>query len=373
MTKHERLIRICREVLFGQDSGLQEVLSVTAGELDELCNYASSHGLLAVVASVLGKISTAGMNTTDLADSKLAWFLSAQDVIKDSQRIQKQTSDLARLFQEKGMDVMFLKGASLAQFYPSPDWRNCSDIDFFLYGRQDEGIDVLRQAGLKVRDTDDYHAHANFNGARIELHQQFLDEGRLSSNSLVESALMELSEQEGRKVPFQRLGDDVQNAYSMSPTMNAIFLMRHMTVHFVSEVIIMRQLYDWGLFLAHQGRMVDWDRVSALYEQTGMTEFARRIQHVVTIKMQMPVDACCPITPLGGPLTERMWHGICQAEEDGRKHPSKLLTGIKRRMEMLRSKWKYKLAYPRDSFWKMWGYMAVRGFKTISRHHTAKV
>ena len=207
----------------------------------------------------------------------------------------------------------------------------------------------------------------------IELHQQFIDEGRFSTNSIVEKTLMELSEQEGRQMPCQWLGDDVHNAYSMTPTMNAIFLMRHMAIHFVYEVIIMRQLYDWGLFLKHQGERVDWDSVLALYEQTGMMEFAQRIQFVVTSKMQMPVEDSCPVTPLGGQLSERMWQDICLAEEGGQKYKSTLLTGLMRRVEMFRSKWKYDLAYPKDSFWKMCGYMAIRGIKTISRHHTVKV
>lgn len=153
----------------------------------------------------------------------------------------------------------------------------------------------------------------------------------------------------------------------MSPTMNAIFLMRHMAIHFVSEVVTLRMLYDWGLYLMNEGKDVDWEKVGGLYEQVGMMNFAQMIQHFVMDKLGLPVKDCCPINSLANEKSERVWQYILNKIEGRNLTGNPIKAGLLRRYWMLKDKWKYDIAYPKDSYWKMFFYMAVRGVKTINR------
>ena len=364
MTKYERLIQICNAVLFGKSDNLDTLLLVTAEELDDLCNYASGHGLLPVLASTFGRIKTDEEKNSDLAETKLEWYLTAEDIKAVSCDMRGAQQQLARLLQKDALDVMFLKGSCLAQYYSDPTWRESSDIDFYLYGHHKDGIEVLRNAEMEVWDTDDYHAHACYKGVSLELHQQFLDMGRLRTNALVEDTLASLASTEGHQSFCEWMDEDITNAYQMTPTMNAIFLMRHLANHFVAEAVTLRMLYDWGLFLKNDGKKVDWRRVCDLYEETGMSLFVRRIQQMVIDRMGMPVEHILPLLPMDGKDTERIWQSVYMPEDDSRQKYHPLVQGIRKRWEMLEEKWKYDIAFPKDPFWKMWIYMTFRGLKT---------
>lgn len=372
LTKQERLILICNEVLFGAKSVQKGLFQFTASELEEVCDYAQGHGLMVILASSFDQIDTSEEETTDLQDTKIGYFLLAKDIKAQYRDMKESAIMLARMLQDNGLDVMFMKGATLAQFYPKKSWRNCSDIDCYLYGRQQEVFEVLRKAQVDVYDTHMYHGHAELKDVSIELHQQFLEVGEVRTNAVVQEALASLAETEGRKYPSQWLPEDIHRAYDMTPTMNAIFLLRHMSKHFVWETVLLRQLYDWGLFLKHQGHLVNWQRVEQVYEEAGMTDFARRILAIVTDRMKMPVGDCCPLTPLDDQWTELMWQTIYSIAELSPFYKIPIIRGFYRRSEFLRNKWRFHITYSRDSYWRTWWYVFLRAFKTIYKDSIQK-
>ena len=372
LTKQERLILICNEVLFGTKSEQEGLFRFTASELEEVCDYAQGHGLMVILASSFDQIDTSEEETTDLQDTKIGYYLLADD-IKAQYRDRKESAImLARMLQDKGLDIMFMKGTTLAQLYPKKSWRNCSDIDCYLYGRQQEVFEALRQAGIEVYDTHMYHGHAELKDISVELHQQFLEVGEVRTNAVVQQALASLAETEGREYPSRWLPKDICRAYDMTPTMNAIFLLRHMSKHFVWETVLLRQLYDWGLFLKHQGHLVNWQYVEQVYDEAGMTEFARRMLAIVTDRMKMPVGDCCPLQPLDDQWTERMWQTIYSIAELSPLSRIPIVKGFYKRSEFLRNKWRFRITYSRDSYWRTWWYVFLRGFKTIYKDSIQK-
>lgn len=176
------------------DNTVFEMLS--ARNLSVLCEFVSAHGLLSVLISCL--------QTLNFKDAKcrkviIQWYGQAQQQALQAQYMQAAAERLSKLMQRKGLDVMFLKGMCLAQYYPLADMRPSADIDYYLYGRQEEGLASLEESGFQNEDVEDYHAHAMMNGVRLELHQSFIiDVDRLNTNVIVESALRELAETEGK-------------------------------------------------------------------------------------------------------------------------------------------------------------------------------
>lgn len=358
------LLPVCTKVLLGKDCIVFTDKPLNAQEWEEVCDFASSHGLMSVLFSYLQDIKLADEQSTSVL---IDWYGSAMQQESMAEVMALAARKLALIMQRAGLDVMFLKGLSLAQYYPSPKMRMSADIDYYLYGKTDDGLKELESVGIGTDDAWDYHVHAEMNGVRLELHKMFIDVDRIGSNREVERALVQLAKEEGKSCRCEWMGASVTNAYRMSPTMNAIFLMRHIGIHFVSEAVSLRMLYDWGLFLQHEGKDVDWNKVVALYEQVGMMDFARRIQSLVIDKLGMPVADCSPLKPLDDKQTMLTWESILSLCENSVGQRSHLKAGLMRRYEMLRSRWKFKMVYPMDSFWKTYLYLAFRGIRTYSR------
>lgn len=357
------IIPVCTQVLTGNVTQIKGLPSYQPDEWDEICEYASFHGLLAILMSYV--------HTVKIKDEKCfevvcSWYLTAECDSQTAEQMSQTVEKLVRIMQRNNLDVMLLKGLCLAQYYPSTQLRTSADIDFYLYGKQEEGLKALEIEGVACDDAWDYHAHAEMNGVRLELHQEFIDIDRVKTNEIVEQALVRLAEEEGKTCRCRWMGEDVTNAYRMTPTMNAIFLMRHMAIHFVSETVTLRMLYDWALFLYHEGNDVNWENTRLLYDKVGMTDFARRILYIVIFRLGMPVATCCPLEPLNGEGTDRLWNYILHKEGNGLDYSSALKAGVMRRYELIKGKWKYDMVYPKDSFWKTFLYLAFRGVRTIS-------
>lgn len=358
------VIPVCTKVLLDMDDVAHEVRPVNAQEWEVVCEYASLHGLMSVLFSYLQDLKQADAQSKAVL---INWYGNSFRQEQTTEMMVVVARKLSLIMQKAELDVMFLKGQSLAQYYPSPKMRMSADIDYYLFNKTEEGLKALEAAGISCDDSWDYHVHAEMDGVRLEIHKMFIDVDRIDSNMEVERALVQLAEEEGKLCKCEWMGKSVANAYRMSPTMNAIFLMRHMANHFVSEAVSLRMLYDWGLFLQHEGKNVDWNRVVTLYEQVGMMDFASRIQCLLIDKLGMPVAECCPLKPLEGEQTARIWESILSLGKINVCHGSRMKAGLMRRYELFRSRWKFKMVYPMDSFWKTYLYLAFRGIRTYIR------
>ena len=67
------------------------------------------------------------------------------------------------------------------------------------------------------------------------------------TNLILDDELKRMVKEHGRDYQAGFLHDNMDNAYIMPPTMNAVFLLSHMSGHFVNESIPLRMLYDWIL------------------------------------------------------------------------------------------------------------------------------
>lgn len=362
--KEQFFIPLCSKIFLGKDASCVDLPVITAQEWDELCGFASFHGLMSVLSSYL---QTYKFDDEESKWTFISWFATALEDEQTSLEMSSTAEKLVKIMQKGQIDIMFLKGMCIAQYYPAPTMRLSSDIDFYLYGKSEEGLKVLEGEGSACDDDWDYHAHAEMDGIRLELHRNFIDIDRVETNEMVELALKELAEEEGKTCRCQWIGNEITNAYQMTPTMNAIFLMRHMAIHFVSETITLRMLYDWALVMIHEGKDVDWKKTIDLYERTGMTDFVCRIQHILISKLGMPVADHIPLEPLGDEKTDRLWNYILTKSENSIDRKSPIKAGFMRRYQLMKDKWKYDMVYPEDSFWKTFIYLALRGVRTISR------
>lgn len=142
---------------------------------------------------------------------------------------------------------------------------------------------------------------------------------------------------------------NVNNAFLMTPTMNAIFLMRHMSAHFVSESIPLRMLYDWALFLKNCAAKVDWTLVIKMYERSGMMRFAGIVMTILKnhLEYESPV---CPVSLGNKEMSDKVWDSIINPPEQNPHDVFTLRYYLFESRTFFANRWKHKLVYPGESY-----------------------
>lgn len=344
----DSLVAICNQVLLSEDrQSLDFSLShLSADEWDNLFSHAATHGMLPTVISFL---ETKKIEDDSLRKVIIGWYGKAQMSISNYRMRLKTMRELTVMFAEDGLDIMFFKGAALAQLYPHPEWRVFSDIDFYLYGKCANGNDILARHGIESRPYYHHNTEATLHGILLENHYDFVERLNHRQNLVLDDELKKLADEEGKSISATFLGDDIHNAYVMTPTMNAIFLIRHMSAHFVSESIPLRMLYDWILFLKHHAKDVDWKRVGRLYKASGMIEFVGIIQGLLLKYFSVEIPEC-PVKPLTDKKTEKVWHSIlCPplANPHKKKNIAYYLYETK---VFIKNRWKHQIVYSGESY-----------------------
>ena len=273
------VVSLCNNVLLKEET--PQLPELSAKEWDVLFTFASTQGVLSVITQLFPDLE---LPPSPERLTIVGWYLGSLETPARYQQRINTMRQLAEMFAEAGMDIMFLKGAAIAQLYPVPGWRAFSDIDYYLYGESEKGIEVMKKRGIENSAYYHHHTQASLNNILIENHYDFVERVNHKCDIVLDDALKDMADNEGHSLRAYFLGGDVKNAYLMTPTMNAIFLMRHMSAHFVSETISLRMLYDWALFLKKKGYEVNWNRVMSLYEQSDMIRFAEIVQGVLSWK-----------------------------------------------------------------------------------------
>lgn len=337
------VLQLCNSVLLKEENPkLPEML---AKEWDDLLKFASSQGMLSVITQLFSELE---MPPSAERLMIVSWYVSSMETAARYQQRIDTMRQLSGIFAEAGMDVMFLKGAAIAQLYPVPGWRAFSDIDYYLYGDSERGIEVMRKHGIENSAYYHHHTQASLNGILLENHYDFVERVNHQCDIILDDALKEMAEKEGHSLRAEFLGDDVKNAFLMTPTMNAIFLMRHMSAHFVSETIPLKMLYDWALFLKHHAKDVDWTLVDDLYDKSGMSEFAGLIQYLLKTKLGVEY-AECPVFPFDEEKAGKLWLSIIYPPEQDPYKKFGFRYYIFEAKTFMKNRWKHKIVYPGES------------------------
>jgi len=343
----KQIIAICNDILFqNNDISCKLMEDWDEKEWEFAHTFTAQQGLLTILASQFQKIR---VNSPDVKNVILSWFGEAETAKQLYYTRKGVMKELAEILQREGIDILFMKGATLAQLYPKQDWRMFSDIDYYLYGKSESGISILERYGVRTIEYEHHHTQASFKGVLIENHYDFFDCENHQCNHVLDTAMKELAETEGKSNRFLFDGSNIHNAYCMTPTMNAIFLMRHMSAHFVAETIPLRMLYDWSLFLKNYSISVNWDTVLSLYEKSGMLTFAELVQYIITEKMNIRIEGC-PVNKNSHDIADEVWESLFLTPAINPYKKYSLRYNIYETKTFIKNRWKHKIVYPNESY-----------------------
>ncbi|MGI6122879.1 MAG: nucleotidyltransferase family protein [Acetivibrionales bacterium] len=368
MNKKEKadiIARFCNDILLHNKQVPTPELS--GSDWDEVLEMSSSQGVLPIVLQKLNEANPKG-GTPMVKEQLLQWIgVTLQNEQNYKLRLYVMR-ELAAIFGKEGIDIMFLKGASLAQLYPNPEWRVFSDVDYYLYGDSEKGIKLLAEQGIQNSDYYHHHTQASFNGVLIENHYDFVERINHKCDVVLDDALKELATREGHAVKAEFLEEDLKNAYLMTPTMNAIFLMRHMSAHFVSETVPLRMLYDWALFLKKYAREVDWENVVPLYEKSGMIKFVGIVMTILKNHLEFECPAC-PVSLGNQAMADRVWGSIINPPKPDPHDKFTLRYYLFEAQTFFANRWKHKLVYPGESFVGLFFKYVKLGLNMMIKRH----
>ncbi len=340
----EIAVGLCNKVLLNREQ--PELPELSVKDWNRMLTFASMQGVLPVITPLFADYES---DDAQLRGMLVEWYVSA---LENHQAYKLRTynmREMALLFEKEGMDIMFMKGAALAQLYPKPEWRVFSDIDYYLYGKSEQGVEAMARHGIENSAYYHHHTQASLNNVLLENHYDFVERVNHKCDVMLDDALKELAAKEGYTLKADFLGKDVKNAYLMTPTMNAIFLMRHMSAHFVGETIPLRQLYDWALFLQRHAKDVDWPYVLRLYNESGMAAFAGVIQFLLRMHLEYENNDC-PIALGKKEDAERVWESIIFPPKQDPYKKFSMKYYLFEAKTFYVNRWKHKMVYPGESY-----------------------
>lgn len=265
---------------------------------------------------------------------------------------QRTIAEMAGFYNSHGYKMMVLKGYACSLNWPKPEHRPCGDIDIWLFGKQKEADETLRQAkGPEFKIDTSHHHHTVFywKDFMIENHYDFDNVHAHKSNAEIEKLFKELGKDDGYSIEV--LGEKV---YLPSPKHHVLFLLRHMAGHFAAAEINLRQVLDWGFFVKNHTNEIDWQWLDILLDKYHMREFFNLIIAISVEDLGFPADIF-PLIQYLPSNKEKVLDDILEPAYTAAE-PKKLLPRLIYKYKRWQGNaWKQEMCYGEsrwDMFWK---------------------
>lgn len=324
-------------------------------ELPDACDWqtlkilANMQGLTAVVLDGIEKIRQQNDSTkTDVPNKRLLaqWIGEVLHDYEYSYDIYGHAiAEMAGFYNSHGMKMMVLKGYACSLDWPRPEHRPIGDIDIWLFGEQKSADALLhKEKGVEIDGSHHHHTVFYWKDFMVENHYDFINIHHHRSHVEFERQLKELAQDDSNSITLY--GEKV---YLPSPNLHALFLLKHLTLHFSTGCISFRHLLDWGFFVKAHGKEVDWERIEGIYEKFGIKEIYgifnaicveelgfettifNNIQYDTTLKNRIHADIMMPHT------TTQM--------------PKNIVLRVLYKYKLWKAnEWKHKLCY-KESMW----------------------
>lgn len=264
---------------------------------------------------------------------------------------EKSIGCLARFYAKHGIKMMVLKGYGLSLNYPTPMHRPCGDIDTWNFGKQKKADEILtKELGIKVDTSEHHHTVFNWQGNMVENHYDMLVKSAITTNKRLDAILKELAMDDSNFVEVS--GGKV---YLPSANFNALFLLRHMLMHFVARGIQLRILLDWGFFWEKHWNEVDTDRIIGFIKKYGMMDFFN-IANAICVDDLGFNSGIFPVVQFNPELKKRVMNDILQPEYDWKEaHRLSFFPRLVFKYKRWKSgMWKRELCYGESSWESFW-------------------
>ena len=254
-------------------------------------------------------------------------------------------TEMAAFYNSHGYRMMVLKGYACSLEWPKPEHRPCGDIDIWQFGEQKAADALLaKEKGIKIDTSHHHHTVFDWNGFTVENHFDFINVHHHKSHKSFERILKQLGEDDSHFVEVY--GEKV---YLPSPNLHALFLLKHLILHFISEGITLRHVLDWAFFVQKNGKEVDWDRLLPVLEEYHMRDFFSIINAICVEDLGFEKDFF-PDIGVDSSVKGRVLNDIMKPEFEEEEPRGFVARALLRYRRWKANGWKHKLCYE-ESMW----------------------
>ena len=160
--------------------------------------------------------------------------------------------------------------------WPKPEHRPCGDIDIWLFGDQKVADALLAKEKCVKIDTSHHH-HTVFEWDRFSLenHYDFINVHHHKSHVALENIFKVLGADETHYVELYG-----ERVYLPSPNLHALFLFKHLLLHFSTGEMTLRQILDWAFFVEKHTKEVDWNWLVKVLDENNIREIFNTINAI---------------------------------------------------------------------------------------------
>lgn len=301
------------------------------------------HGLQAVVLDGIGSLPEVKRPNQEML---LNWIGEVLQGYEQRYALyEKAIGELASFYIQHGYKMMVLKGYACSLDWPKPNHRPCGDIDIWLFGKQKVADSLLeKEKGVTVDTSHHHHTVFDWKGFSVENHFDFINVHHHKSNARFEDILKELGKEDSHFVEIAG-----ERVYLPSPNLHALFLLKHMAMHFAAEGIMLRQLVDWGLYVEKHSKEIDWQWLEGVIIQFGMKELYNVFNAICVGDLGFRVNIF-PQVQFSPDLKDKVLKEILNPRFDIEPPKGFFKRIVFKVRRWKANEWKHKLCY-KDSMW----------------------
>lgn len=289
-----------------------EIPELSNEEWERIYSLANRHEVSVLMEDIFNSVNLSVKTKNDFQ-------LKTARTVHKGIRLQALNTRLTALLEKEGVRAVTLKGYAVARLYPVPEFRKTTDIDFFLFSKEDEkkAVKILCENGF--RPSKEWHAnhHSVLFSERnesVELHTAWADEFR---NKRLNKYLENLQKESVNQC--RTIESDGQKLYVYDAAHQAFYLLIHMLGHFVGGGFGLRNLCDWVVLWENCEDENSKKAFIKMAQDSGTEKFAKAVTSVCAEYLGLS-KAKCPF-PYDNltekELTEEFLRDILDAGEFG--------------------------------------------------------
>lgn len=248
-------------------------------DINGVLRYAEEQTILALVFDVLAKLEVR-LNQDKVFESiGVLQNISVQNILLD-----RVLADFVCAIEKQGVEFLVVKGQTIAQLYPNPELRMSGDIDYLIkddYHQVKTKIEKAQSIELPSKILEKEIAY-NWKGVVFELHTSLIDLWNKKHQNYWDRIVLD-----NWKDRIQLKIGGVM-VYTLSPTLNAVYLFLHLFSHFSKVGISLRQLCDWAVYLSYYDKEIDKDCVQGILKELGLQKAYAAFGAVLVDKLGLP-------------------------------------------------------------------------------------
>ena len=258
-------------------------VSVTPEQLPALANLAQEHCTVPFVLPCLRSASVYPSMKHQVKEMMLNYY-----------QVEHFTRTTVSLLRENHIDCYLLKGLSLADCYPVPEYRKLGDLDLYLAEPEmlSQAQTVLESSGYILQDElSDHHVTYYYTfpktGRRfiLELHYRVVGQYQYSrTNEIVDSVYS----------PAQlKKSSQMIHGYSytvLPPTEYIFYMIHHMLKHYLYSGFGIRLLCDFTFYLKHHESEIDFDQIHTWCRESRISHLYEIILESCRIYLGLPAS-----------------------------------------------------------------------------------